>query len=385
MQSNLAVAFVGCGGVAEQYLPIYRDLDWVRVVACIDAQPDVAESAAEFLAASQRGRNGWKPATTTEYAAALGRDVDVVIINTPNHLHRDQAVAALEAGKHVLLQKPVAPSLVEAEEIARAAHRARSRSGLYMSYFDHPLYHDLREMIASGFFGKVGHFYARLMHRHGQIWSSQALNGEATWRGSIAQTGGGCFIQLAVHYIHLFEWMSGQQVTRATAVAKNLHCPGLEGEDIAGAILEFESGAMATLDMGWWSQGEQLSIHGTDGSADYLNNHSLSLESRVGAFRGRVVHFGRPGGRSGPQRNLEVLPPSMGDVTNPFNQHRAFLTAIRDGATPFVSIASGVDDLRVVDAVYESAACGCAVTIAREARPAAPQVVQPAGISQPDQ
>jgi len=363
--SNLRVALVGCGGVAAHYLNVYRALDWVQVVACIDVQPAMAASAAEFLS---EGGESILPLVTTDFAEALADDVDVAVINTPNHLHHQQAIAALEAGKHVLLQKPVAPTVAEAEEIARAAARTKGMSGLYMSYFDQPLLHDLKEMIAAGWFGKVGHFYARLMHRGGLIRSRQALGGERTWRESVAQTGGGCFIQLAVHYIHLMEWMNNDRVVRATAITKNQHCPGLEGEDIASAILEFESGALATLDMGWSVYGEQFSVHGTEGSAEYLNNRLLLLESKEHSFRGRVVNHTAAAadlswGQSGAETAGEVIPPTMGDVSNPLNQHRVFLEAVRDGARPFVSIASGVNDLRVVAAVYESARTGCAVTV----------------------
>jgi predicted dehydrogenase len=364
---KLRVAFVGCGGVAAHYLDVYRALNWVQVVACIDTQPAIAAAAAEFLS---RQAEFTPPLVTTDFAAALADDVDVVVINTPNHLHHEQAITALEAGKHVLLQKPVAPTVAEAEQIALAAARAKGTSGLYMSYFDQPLLHDLKEMIAVGWFGKVGHFYARLMHRGGLIRSRQALDGQRTWRESTVQTGGGCFIQLAVHYIHLMEWMNNDRVVRATAVAKNLHCPGIEGEDIASAILEFESGALATLDMGWSVYGEQFSVHGTEGSAEYLNNRLLLLESKEHSFHGRVVNYTAAAvdlswGQSGAESSSEVIPPAMGDHTNPLNQHRTFLEAVRDGAQPFVSIASGVDDMRVVAEVYESARTGRAVMIDR--------------------
>jgi len=362
---KLRVAYVGCGGVAGEYLSVYRDLDWVRVVACVDTQPDAAEAAA-----AQLYERGDRPVVTPDYAAALAGDVDVVVINTPNHLHYAQAIAALEAGKHVLLQKPVAPTAPEAEEISRAAARARGLSGLYMSYFDQPLLHDLKDMIAGGWFGRVGHYYARLMHRWGHVWSVRAHNGRGSWRESAAQTGGGCFVQLAVHYIHLLEWMSGERFVRATAVARNLCSPRIEGEDLAAALLEFESGAVATLDMAWSFHGEQLSIHGTQGSAEYINNRALILESKAEPFKGRVVNYtaAPPPASvlSGTEQTAEVIPPDKGDHTNPLNQHRAFLEAVRDGAAPFVPISSGVRDLRVVAAVYESARRGCAVTIERE-------------------
>jgi len=255
---RLRIAFVGCGGIGEHYLGVYRDLEFVEVATLIDASIERAERAAAMF----DGRS--RPRATTEFNDALSPDVDAVIINTPNHLHREQAVAALEAGKHVLLQKPVAANLADAEAIAEAAERARRRgviSGLYLSYFDQPLMHDLREMIRRGWFGEVAHLYARLMHRGGLMLSKQVTSGQSNWRASIEQTGGGCFIQLAVHYVHLFKWMMDARVERVMAMAKNQHCPGVEGEDIACAILEFSNGTLATMDMAWNTAGEQLSIH----------------------------------------------------------------------------------------------------------------------------
>jgi UDP-N-acetyl-2-amino-2-deoxyglucuronate dehydrogenase len=365
---KIKVAYVGCGGIAERYLNVYRELDFVEVAVCIDSDLAAAQSAAQFLMQTN-GRTA--PIVTTDYAEALTDEIDVVVINTPNHLHHEQAIDAFAAEKHVFLQKPVAPTLEESEAIERISQLSNASSGLYMSYFDQPLFHDFKAMIEQGFFGEISHFYGRLMHRGGQMWSNQALNGNRTWRDSATQTGGGCFVQLAVHYIHLMEWMLKEPIVRVTAVTKNLRSPGLEGEDIASVILEFESGVMATLDMAWNSYGEQFSIHGLEGSTQYLNNRILLLESAKNSFTGRVINYqAEPKYLStifdGAEQTIEVLPLQMGDVSNEFNQHRVFLENIRDGKKPFVSIASGVEDMRVVAAVYESALQGCAIEVERK-------------------
>jgi predicted dehydrogenase len=279
-------------------------------------------------------------------------------------------VAAIEAGKHLLLQKPVAAKLADAEAIAAAAERSTRTAGLYMSYFDQPLVHDLRDMVCQGWLGDVVHCYARLMHRGGMMWSDEALRGKRTWRGSIEETGGGCFIQLAVHYIHIFEWIAAAKVVRATGFIRNLHCPGLEGEDLAVAILEMDTGAMVTLDTAWCANGEELSVHGTLGRFNYRNNQWLTLASNAGDFGGRVARYSGGagltlafGGPQGEEQQMEVRPPAFSDIANPLNQHRAFLEAVRDGRPAPVSIASGVRDMRIVQAVYESAASGKAVEV----------------------
>lgn len=201
------------------------------------------------------------------------------------------------------------------------------------------------------------------------MWSHEALSGKPTWRGSIEATGGGCFIQLAVHYIHLFEWFTGSKVVKVTAFTNNLYCPGIEGEDLACAVLQFDSGALITLDTAWCTDGEELAVHGTKGRVLYRSLRHLSVSSSEGAYDGLVVHytgglteaFGAP---AGIDEHSEVLPPAFGDANNPLNQHRVFLEAAMNGQPAPVTIASGVHDMHVVAAVYESARTGRVAVVA---------------------
>lgn len=353
----LRCSFVGCGGIADRYIGIYRDLPWVRVLSCIDTDlPRAQKACLQFEAVGKP-----KPLATTEYSFALDPDVDVVVINTPNHVHREQAIAALKAGKHVLLQKPVASTLEDARAIADAAEEAEKSSGLYMSYFDQPLMHDLGEMQRKGWFGETVHFYAKLMHTDGMLWSDERLHGKKTWRGSVKKTGGGCFIQLAVHYIHLFRWIMGADPVRVSGFTANMKCPGLEGEDLASVVMQFESGATASIDTAWCATGEQFSVHGTRGTATYVNNRWLILTNGAGNFNGRVIRQDAGAWSARGISLQEIVPPQMDLAVEP-NQHLAFLEAVRDGKRPFISISEGVEDLAVVEAAYRSARTGRAET-----------------------
>ena len=370
MSEELKIAIVGCGGITPYYASVYAAFEWARVTVCVDADLAKAqETAAQFP-------NPAEIVATTDFNEALGANVNVVSINTPNHLHCEQSIAALEAGKHLLLQKPVAANLEDAEAIERAAEIAAEKgiiSGLYLSYFEQPLVYDLQTMIRGKWFGDIAHLYARLMHKGGLRWSQEALDGQKNWRGSVAQTGGGCFIQLAVHSFHIFEWMLDSRIVRATAVMKNLYCKGLEGEDLACAILEFESGAIATVETAWCAAAEQISVHGTRGSAEYINNRLLMLSGDVGDFTGEIINYKVPNesiflapGSAFVVQNQEIIAPRLDDVANPHNQQKLFLEAVRDKQKPFVSIAAGIDDLRVVKAVYESARTGKSVEVERK-------------------
>lgn len=325
--------------MAAHYLGVYRDLEWVRVSSCVDVNLESAQRAAGTF-------TRYQPEATTDFAAALAPEVNAVAISTPNSQHAWQAIAAIEAGKHVLLQKPVASTLRDAEAIARAAAGSGKTIGVYMSYFDQPLIHDLRAMVRARAFGDVVHCYAKLMHRGGMTWSQEALDGRPTWRGSVAETGGGCFIQLAVHFIHIFEWITRSRVVAATAMTNRLYCPGIEGEDIACAVLRLDSGALVTLDMAWCADAEEIAVHGTGGTVHYRANRWLSVSSNHGE-----------------EQVTEVIPPAFGDAGNSLNQHRVFLQAARDGVAAPVSIESGVHDMRVVEAVYESARTGRVVNL----------------------
>ena len=146
----------------------------------------------------------------------------------------------------------------------------------------------------------------------------------------------------------------------------------MEGEDLACAILEFESGAVATIETAWCAAAEQISVHGTRGSAEYLNNRLLMLSGDGADFTGEIVDYKVPNesiflapGSAFVVQNQEIIAPRLDDVTNAHNQQKLFLEAVRDNQKPFVSIAAGVDDLRVVAAVYESARTGKSVDVNR--------------------
>jgi len=167
----IRVALVGCGGVVSKYRGAYNGIDGARVVAAVDANLAEAEKAAAELGAER---------FSSDLAAALASDVDAVVISTPNHLHAQQACAAFHAGKHVLLQKPMARTSEECAAILKARNDSGMRLGVYMNLLEHPLFRDLRELIRGGHVGEVALFSARLAHRGGLSWPGV----EGNWRAS---------------------------------------------------------------------------------------------------------------------------------------------------------------------------------------------------------
>lgn len=342
----LRCALVGCGSITHEYLGVYRDLPWVKVVACVDIDESRAASAARYLTETAQG--GEPLQVATDLGAALTRDVDIVVISTPNHLHREHAVAALRHGKHVFLQKPIASTVEDGLEILREARNRAAICGVYMSYFDQPVIHDLRGMVRESCFGEITQMHMKLMHAGGMVWSRQADEGLPTWRGSIQETGGGAFIQLAVHAIRILSWILDERVTHVQGFASNRLCVGLEGEDSAVALLRFDSGSYATLNISWCASGEELAIHGTTGSVVYQDNRWVTVRS-VRGYEGLAF-------RCDPmvESRFDCPAPPLNEASQPFNQHRLFLEAVRDGTPPFVSLEDGLRDLAVVAAFYEA-------------------------------
>ena len=344
--SILRCSLVGCGSITREYLAVYRDLPWVEVVSCIDIDESRASSTASYLGAAGQNRGPIRVATKIE--AALTDDVDVVVISTPNHLHREHAIAALQRGKHVFLQKPIAATLEDGLAIVQEARQHSVTCGVYMSYFDQPVIQDLRGMVRSGCFGEITQMHMKLMHPGGLLWSRQADEGYPTWRGSIEETGGGAFIQLAVHCIRILSWTLDDRVTHVQGFASNRLCVGLEGEDTAVALLKFESGAYATLNISWCAGGEELAIHGSEGSVVYQDNRWVTVRS-LRSYKGLSFHY-----EPIAEARFDCPATPLSEGLQAFNQHRLFLEAVRDRTPPFVSLEDGLRDLAVVAAFYRA-------------------------------
>lgn len=336
---KLKIALAGCGGVVKRYRRTYAHLQDVEVTTCVDANAAEARAAAEELGAEH---------IATDFPAALHADVDAVVISTPNHLHAEHAVAALEAGKDVLLQKPMARTAAECDLILAAQRRSRRKLGVYMNLLDHPLFRDIYRMIREDRLGKVALFSARLAHRGGLQWGGAGSN----WRASKERTGGGSFIQLAVHYQHLMRWLLGQQVTRVQAMATNFACPHLEGDDLMLAQYQLSSGSLGEIQTSWCCLEEHVSLLGTKASIHYRDNQVVEFIGDTGPFEGEFLQLKGDGSF---ERFENALAPEWDDAANVYNQHRRFCEALLAGRDPEVSGEEAREDVRIVEACYAGA------------------------------
>lgn len=338
-KGHVRIALIGCGGVASKYRRSYLGIPASNVVAAVDADLKQAEDAATELGASR---------ASTDLSVALEADVDAVVISTPNNLHAEHACAAFQAGKHVLLQKPMARTVAECDAILQARRDSGKQLGMYMNLLEHPLFHDLRGLISRGLLGDVALFSARLAHRGGLGWARSSKN----WRSSRSATGGGSFIQLGVHYQHLMRWLLGQDVVHCQAMTTNYACPQLEGDDLALVQYRLSGGSLGEIQTSWCCQEEHVSVLGTKGSFHYRDNSVVEFNGGCGEFRGSCLHL-RGDGTT--ETITPLIPPAWDDGSNPLNQHRRFVDALLHGSPCDVSGEEGRTDVALVEEAYISA------------------------------
>ena len=202
-ENSLGVAVIGAGMVGRAHAAGYRvasqlydlDLPEIRLVAVADAYEPFAVDAAR--------RFGYQRPETSWQAIVEAADIDVVSVAIANELHRPVVEALLAAGKHVLCEKPLAPSVEDAEAMVAAAEAADTQSGVGFTFRRTPGINAIREQLDSGAIGEVRHF-------NGHYWCDYAQNpnNPMSWRYQ-GGPGSGALADIGSHMIDLGEYLCG--------------------------------------------------------------------------------------------------------------------------------------------------------------------------------
>jgi predicted dehydrogenase len=343
----MKVALVGAGGMARLYRAVYARLPNVQWVLAVDV------SERELTACKALGAQR----VSTSFADALADEIDMVDISTPNHLHEEQAIAALNAGKHVLLQKPMANNLTAADRILAAAARSKGQLGIYLSSYNNPLVWEIKRLVSGGHLGQIQSVRARDAHPGG----FNAKRTPENWRSSRDRTGGGSFIQLSIHAINLIQWWLDAPITEIFAYSANQYSPNIGGDDITTAVAKIEGGRFATFDSGWASDGMMREIYGTKGWLVLRQNDGLLEVELDHPYQSDLLQITEP------DKPMQVARPPASEpfdnVDNPLNQQRAFIERVAAGQPLMNTGQVGRRDLAVVVAAYESAKSGKPVKV----------------------
>jgi predicted dehydrogenase len=378
-QRPLGVAMIGYAFMGKAHSNAWRNVASYFDVPAFEQKVLVGRDAGHVAAAA--AKYGWTE-SATDWRSVLERDdIDIVDICAPGWMHAEIAIAALEAGKHVLVEKPLANTLAEAEAMTAAAQAARARGVQSMVGFNYrriPALALAKELIAEGRLGTVRHVRAAYL----QDWLADPQS-PMTWRLNKETAGSGALGDIASHAIDQVLFLLGDAVTE---VSGRLHTftpvrPGKDGpedvtvDDAAWATLSLASGAIASVEVSRVATGQKnslkLEIYGDKGTLLFdledlneLGFLDATVPVREQGFRRILVNE--------PQHPyLEAWWPQghiIGWEHTFTHEIRDFLAAVAGGGSPSPSFEEGLAVQRVLAAVEESAA----------AKSATIQLVQPA-------
>lgn len=334
----LNVAIIGAGAISHAHIEAYLQFpERCRIVAIADLYTDKAEARGK--------RFGLDVKIVADYKELLAEDIDLVSVCTPPYTHAPVAIDFLRAGKHVLVEKPMASSLEECDAMnAAAAESGKLLSVVAQNRFRDPMM-KLKQVLGSGLMGSIVHaqvdsFWWR-GHCYYDLW----------WRGTWEKEGGGCTLNHAVHHIDAFLWMMGKP-SELQAWMSNTSHDNAEVEDLSMAMLRFPGGALAQITSSVVHHGEeqQLIFQGKEArvSSPWKLKASKAqpngfpsahpeLEERIQAYYDQLPELAYEG--------------HAGQIDN-------VLSAIEHGSPLLIDGQSGRDTLELIVGIYKSASTG---------------------------
>lgn len=346
MAEQLGIGMIGCGEIAVQTAAGIAAAPSARHVMVMDVDARVA---------ADLGGTYGVPHTTDPAALLANPAVEAVYIAVPHYLHAPLTLQALAAGKHVLVEKPIATTLEDADRmIAAARERGLTLSVAYLAQVD-PALRRVRSLIAEGAIGRVLGTRVVLRSDKPETYWTGGFTGRITtdWRSSKAKAGGGVLIMNTVHDLNTMRWLVGLEVVRVYA-EYDTFTTAVEVEDFVAVTYRYANRAIGTLEAG-------SAIRGRD---------PLREVNRVYGELGQVVlttparlYLTREWGEYAPGQWHE-LPAEAEDPT----RGRAavadgFARAVLDGTPPPVSAEDGRAALEVIVAAYRSGQEGRAVEL----------------------
>lgn len=339
----LGVCIVGTGVAGGIHARALQDVPGVRLAAVVDVN---AEQVGQFA-------EKWGvPNRYTDLEEAL-RDpaIDAVHLCTPPFLHERQAALCAAAGKHVLVEKPMARTLAEADGMIATCGKAGVRLAAVFQHRFLPLPQKLKASLERGDLGKLylGDAYVK-WYRSDEYYRAGG------WRATRDKEGGGTLMNQAIHSIDLLQWLMGPvtDVTGRTGTVAH----DIETEDVGLALLGFGNGALGIIEgttAAYPGFPERIEIHGEKGSV-VLNEGKNQLEWYLRGEEPRV--------EGAPAEEGYARDPASISSAGHSGQFRDFYAAVQEGRPATVDGGEGRKALEIIDAVYRSAAAGKTVKLA---------------------
>jgi predicted dehydrogenase len=379
---TVGIGLVGVGWMGRVHSAAYR--------RCRDHYPDCAGVARLVVAAdddAERARGavdrlGYERSTGDWRDVIADPEVEAVSIATPNWLHRDVAVAAVEAGKHIWIEKPVGRMPSETAEVAAAVERAGVRSLVGFNYRHAPAVRHARALIASGAIGAVDHFRSQWIAAY-----AADPRGVLSWRFRADEAGLGVLGDLGSHAVDLAQLLLGpiESVTARTAtivaerpvptvagthfaLAEGGPTAPVENEDVVWSIVRFANGVTGTIEVSRVAVGPQaryaFEVHGSRGAVawDFERMNELQVyeagDGDAGYARVLMGPAHEPFGRFQPGPGL-----AMGYDDLKVIEAAQFLESVVDGEQRPPGVAEALAAAKVIAAMERSSASGLWETV----------------------
>ena len=271
MKDKVRVGLVGSGFISAIHADSLKRCAAAELTAVASPTKGKAEAFAQKYGIAHH---------FTDYRQLLALDeIDLVVIGTPNYLHCECTVKAAEAGKHIVLEKPMCLTLAEADQMVDACRKAKIKFMYAEELCFAPKYVRLKQLLDSG---ALGH----------PVLIKQSENHDgphAPHFWDVERSGGGVTMDMGCHAIEFFRWMLGRPAIKSVYAQMGTHVHGSKtrGEDNAILILEFANGVTAVAEESWTKLGgmdDRAEVHGSKGVAyaDLLHGNAIETYSATG-------------------------------------------------------------------------------------------------------
>lgn len=326
----------------------------IRAVSAADLSADAAAAANRNCAFDRLG--------TDPMAVIADDDVDAVLIATPTYAHRELVLAAIEAGKPLLCEKPLAPTFATVRTLCEAVATSGTVAQVGFHSRFHPLFNQLRSFVGSG---ELGRPMGYVLRDDQYFPSGDFVPGHSSWRQRRREAGGGALLEHSIHAADLVTWLFGP-AHRVYCASR--HVLGYDVEDTAALTVEHASGVVGSL---------VTVFNGVTGREErrlevFFERAAIEITSNflVGASEDSFLlqHPARPAEQLDLGRLREAFFESMGIDRRDFIFYlyaadRAWVHAARDGVVARPNFADALAAHGLVEAAYRSAASGSAVVL----------------------
>jgi UDP-N-acetyl-2-amino-2-deoxyglucuronate dehydrogenase len=356
---KLRFGILGCGVIGPHHARAIAGLESAELVAVADVVPEMAEKLASEYECS--------PYANLEEMLS-SEDLDAVCVCTPSGMHAEDSISALEAGKDVVIEKPVDVTLKAADRLLEVQRATGGKVAVVSQHRFDAATQAVHQAVGKGEFGRLTSGSAEI-----RWWRSQSYYDSGGWRGTWELDGGGVLINQAIHSIDLLQWMMGP-VDEVTAYTGLLAHERIEVEDTAVAILKFSGGALGTIvatTAAYPGLTAKIAVHGDRGSA-IIDDDKLRYFHAAGEGQEGDAY-----GAGGAENQAAEVMERIGEVesgtgagADPGNlsmahrdQIQDFVEAVRDGREPSINLEEGRKPLAIIQGIYQSARTGGPVSL----------------------